>query len=79
MNTQELTKGVRIDFRPLPGVTVTPSMDAAPYCTGAPHLGWVLYSRGGGGCWNQRTEREFAPEPSARPVFRDGAWYWVAP
>lgn len=25
------------------------------YCTGVPTSGWVLCSRGGGGCWNDRT------------------------
>jgi hypothetical protein len=31
------------------------------YCTDAPASGWVLRSRDGGGCWNDRTERTYCP------------------
>ena len=31
-------------------------LEAGHYCTGHPESGWVLRSRGAGGCWNDRTE-----------------------
>jgi hypothetical protein len=71
-------KTMKINFRPLAGITITPNIEAAPYCTGAPHLGFVLYSRGGGGCWNQRTEIEYPPSAGMKPVQIDGAWFWSA-
>jgi hypothetical protein len=36
-------------------------LEVGNYCTGVPSSGWVLQSRGGGGCWNDRTKREFCP------------------
>ena len=31
-------------------------MSLGHYCTGVPESGYVLYSRGKGGCWNQKTK-----------------------
>lgn len=52
---------------------------AAPYCTGNPELGWCLYSRGAGGCWNQRTEKQYPPRAGAEPRRHEGRWYWIFP
>lgn len=41
------------------------------YCTGVPESGYVLYSRGGGGCWNQRTK------PIHCPYGKPGDILWV--
>ena len=35
------------------------AMSLGHYCTGVPESGHVLYSRGHGGCWNQRTKPVF--------------------
>ena len=51
---------------------------AGEYSTGAPHLGWCLYSRGGS-CWEQRTKKILPPEPGAQPERVDGKWFWVRP
>lgn len=37
------------------------SMSVGHCCTGVPASGWVLYSRGGGACWNQRTKPIHCP------------------
>lgn len=50
---------------------------AAPYCTGNPELGWCLYSRGAGACWNQRTKEQLAPRGGLAPQQIGGKWYWV--
>ena len=47
-----------IEWEPLASNSFNPEFGgytAAPYCTGSPELGWCLYSRGAGACWNQRT------------------------
>lgn len=49
------------------------------YCTGAPNYGWCLYSRGVGGCWNQRTEKLIPPIVGMEPRRINGAWFWVVP
>lgn len=51
------------------------SLRAGHYCTGHPEYGWVLFSMGGG-CWHQRTEREFPPMPGLKPVRLGGRWVW---
>ena len=68
----------QINWRSLkPGLNLqASSLVAAHYFTDRPEHGWVLYSRGPGGCWNQRTEQEFAPFPGAKPVCINGNWYW---
>lgn len=49
-------------FEPLQGANLAFSgLEPGHYCTGVPSSGWVLYSRGAGACWNQRTERLFCP------------------
>lgn len=50
---------------------------AAHYCTGNPELGWCLYSRGAGGCWNQRTKQQVSPVAGASPVQHEGRWFWA--
>ena len=69
---------IKINWKPKePGLNLSFSgLSAGHYSTGAPEHGWVLYSRDGNGCWNQRTEREFPPGPGMRPIRRDGEWYW---
>jgi len=52
--------------------------EAGHYCTGAPKSGWVLYSRGRGGCWNQRTKVEQPPVEGAKPVWTQRGWQWEA-
>ena len=49
----------------------------APAMTGRPDLGWCLYSRGAGGCWNQRTKAVIPPESDAAAKRIDGEWWWV--
>jgi len=44
--------------------------DIGNYCTGVPSSGWVLRSRGGMGCWNDRTR------PS-KPRYQPGKRYYV--
>lgn len=46
-------------------------MSLGHYCTGVPESGYVLYSRGGGGCWNQRTK------PIHCPYGKPGDILWV--
>lgn len=48
-------------FVPHEGVTLSFSgLSVGHYCTGAPELGWCLYSTGEGGMWNQRSDRLFS-------------------
>lgn len=69
-----------ISWQAYPGDSFNPEWSgytAGEYHTGNPYMGWCLYSRGNGGCWNQRTKTEMAPEPNAYPQrFADG-WWWV--
>lgn len=46
-------------------------MDLGYYFTGVPSSGWVLRTRGGGGCWNDRTK------PAHCPYGRVGDRLWV--
>jgi hypothetical protein len=48
-------------------------LQAGLYCTGVPSSGWVLRSRGAGGCWNDRTKRLFCPygDPGGRLWVRE--------
>ncbi len=46
-------------------------------CTGQPRSGFVLYSRGPGACWNQRTKPQFSPAPGMKPVRIGGEWVWA--
>lgn len=50
---------------------------AAPYFTGYPERGWCLYSRGSGGCWNQKTKEQRAPFEGYEPQRINGEWFWV--
>lgn len=79
MNNQDANH--KIEWRPLePGLNLDFSdLHAAPYMTGAPSKGWVLYSRRGGACWNTLTEREFAPEPGMIPKRSADGWRWINP
>jgi hypothetical protein len=48
-----------VKWRPLDGANLDFSgLEAGSYCTGVPESGWVLRSRGAGGCWNDRTEKQ---------------------
>lgn len=70
---------MQINWKPLePGLNLqASSLEAGHYFTDRPEHGWVLYSRGPGRCWNQRTEREFAPETDMKPIRSDGGgWHW---
>ncbi len=46
-------------------------LEAGYYCTDAPSSGWVLRSRGAGGCWNDRTK------PAHSPHGRPGDVLWL--
>lgn len=73
---------ILIKWEPLRGESFNPQYAGyrtAPYCTGKPEFGWCLYTRGAGGCWNQRTKEIKAPRSGMEPKRIDGEWYWVEP
>lgn len=60
-----------------PGYNLTFSgMSVGHHCTGVPSSGWVLYSRGLGGCWNERTKPLHCPygQPGDRLWVRENGW-----
>lgn len=73
---------ILIEWEPLEGQTFNLEFSGytvGHYATGNPELGWCLYSRGAGGCWNQRTKQIKAPVPGLQPERIDGQWWWVDP
>jgi hypothetical protein len=71
---------VLITWEPMAGHDFNPEFTgykAAHYFTGSPELGWCLYSRGAGACWNQRTKEQKAPSEGMKPQQIGGQWFWV--
>lgn len=69
-------------FKPYAGSGFNPKfsgLEAGHYSTGMPASGWVLRSRGAGGCWNDRTEPLHCPYgmPGDRLWVREAWASWV--
>lgn len=50
------------------------SMSLGHYCTGVPESGYVLYSRGHGVSWNQRTKPMHCPYPPGTQLYVKETW-----
>ena len=60
-----------------PGLNVmATSLVAGHFVDKHPESGWVLYSRGEGSQWEQRTARAFAPSKQHLPSKEGGIWRW---
>ena len=78
-------KAARIAVRERPIIFTGPmvrailfsGMDLGFYCTGVPSSGYVLRSRGAGGCWNDRTRPAHCPygAPGDRLWVRETFWF----